>query len=64
MCGICRMVPSRKWLVMAGVLGFGACVSLSSPPRGGVGSVPVVRDIYKNGTQQKVRIALETSAKS
>jgi len=43
------------------VLGFGACVSLSSPGPGG-GNVPVVRGSFKNGRDQIVRIALATAA--
>jgi len=46
---------------MTGVV---ACVSVSSPRGGGVGNVPVVRGVYKPGTTQLVRIALETSAKT
>jgi stage II sporulation protein D len=55
----------RAWLLATVVLGVAACVSLSSPRgNGGVGNVPVVRGAYKSGTQQEVRIALETAAKS
>ena len=43
------------------VLGFGACVSLSSPGPGS-GNVPVVRGSFKNGRDQIVRIALATAA--
>jgi stage II sporulation protein D len=43
------------------VLGFGACVSLSSPGSGN-GNVPVVRGGYKSGRDQIVRIALATAA--
>jgi stage II sporulation protein D len=51
---------SPRFVVIA-VLGVAACVSLS-PPRGG-GNVPVVRGVYKRGSEQIVRIALETAAK-
>ncbi len=46
-------------------LGVVACVSLSSPRSGGggLGNVRVVRGALKNGTDQQVRIALETAAK-
>ncbi|MGZ3331674.1 MAG: SpoIID/LytB domain-containing protein [Gemmatimonadaceae bacterium] len=54
----------RTGTVVTVVLGIAACVSLSSPRGGGPGNVPVVRGAYKNGTQQEVRIALETAAKS
>jgi stage II sporulation protein D len=53
----------RTWFSIAGVLGFGACVSLSSPRGGGAGKVPVVRGPFKSGAEQQVRIAIETSAK-
>jgi stage II sporulation protein D len=48
-------------IALAGVLGVGACVSLSSPGPGS-GDVPVVRGQYKNGRDQIVRIALATAA--
>jgi stage II sporulation protein D len=54
----------RTGLVGTVVLGIAACVSLSSPRGGGSGNVPVVRGAYKNGTQQEVRIVLETAAKT
>jgi len=55
-------MPSRTSLVITGVLGLAACVSLSSPPGDGSGSVPVVRGPYKSGSEQLVRIALATAA--
>jgi stage II sporulation protein D len=51
---------SLRFVAIA-VVGVAACVSLS-PPRGGT-SVPVVRGVYKSGSDQIVRIALETAAK-
>jgi stage II sporulation protein D len=52
------------WLVMTGITGVAACVSLSSPRSAGTGNVPVVRGPFKVGADQRVRIAIETSAKS
>ncbi len=52
------------WLVMTGITGVAACVSLSSPRSAGTGNVPVVRGPFKVGADQLVRIAIETSAKS
>ena len=49
-------------VAVAAVLAIVACVSLT-PPRGGGANVPVVRGVYKPGSEQIVRIALETSAK-
>jgi len=59
-----RLKPSTQ-LAGALVLAVAACVSLS-PPRGGAAgaNVPVVRGVYKPGSEQLVRIALETSAKT
>lgn len=58
-------ISSQTWIAITGVLGVAACVSLSSPRGGaGTGSVPVVRGTFKNGTEQQVRIALETAAKT
>lgn len=54
----------RTGTVVTVLLGIAACVSLSSPRGGGSGNVPVVRGAYKSGTQQEVRIALETAVKS
>ena len=48
--------------LIASIIGIAACVSLSPPPRGG-GTVPVMRGVYKRGSEQIVRIALETAAK-
>ena len=48
-------------IAIAGVLGIGACVS--AVPRGGSGSVPVIRGGFKNGRDQIVRIALATAAR-
>jgi stage II sporulation protein D len=57
-------IPSRTWVVVA-LVGVAACVSLSSVRGGGgSGNVPVVRGTFKNGADQQVRIALETSAKT
>jgi stage II sporulation protein D len=52
------------WVAMAGILGIGACVSLSPPRGGGKGNVPVVRGPFKSGAEQQVRIAIETAAKT
>ncbi len=52
------------WLVMTGITGVAACVSLSSPRSAGTGNVPVVRGPFKVGADQRIRIAIETSAKS
>lgn len=52
----------RGQLAIAAVVIAAACVSLSPPPRG-AGNVPVVRGVYKPGSQQLVRIALETAVK-
>jgi stage II sporulation protein D len=50
---------------VTGVLGVVACVTLSSPRGGGgAANVPVVRGTFKNGAEQRVRIALETIAKT
>ena len=49
---------------MTGITGVAACVSLSSPRGTGTGNVPVVRGPFKVGADQRVRIAIETSAKS
>ena len=54
----------RTWLVMTGITGVAACVSLSSPRGAGTGNIPVVRGPFKVGADQRVRIAIETSAKS
>lgn len=48
-------------IAIVSVLGFGACISLSSPGPGD-GNVPVVRGSFKNGRDQIVRIALATAA--
>jgi stage II sporulation protein D len=53
---------SRACVAVTVVLGVAACVSVASP-RGGTGSVPVVRGQYKNGRDQIVRIALATAAR-
>ena len=56
------MAPhARTWLAITGVLGFAACVSLSSPRGGGPGKVPVVPGPYTSGAVQEVRIAIATS---
>ncbi len=49
---------------MTGITGVAACVSLSSPRGAGTGNVPVVRGPFKVGADQRIRIAIETSAKS
>ncbi|HKC81907.1 MAG TPA: SpoIID/LytB domain-containing protein, partial [Gemmatimonadaceae bacterium] len=49
-------------VAIVSVLGFGACVSLSSPGAGS-GNVPVVRGSFKNGRDQIVRIALATAVR-
>ena len=49
---------------MTGITGVAACVSLSSPRGAGTGNIPVVRGPFKVGADQRVRIAIETSAKS
>ena len=51
----------RAPIAIGAVLGVVACVSLVSP-KGGPGSVPVVRGGYRNGAEQFVRIALATNA--
>src|SRR4029079_12816875 len=58
-----RRLKRSSRLAVAAILGVAACVSLSPPNRGGGGNVPVVRGVYKPGSEQIVRIALETSAK-
>jgi stage II sporulation protein D len=60
--GIDRLTPRvRMRLAMTGVLGFAACVSLSSPPGGGPANIPVVPGPYASGAVQEVRIAIVTS---
>jgi stage II sporulation protein D len=48
-------------IVAAGLLAIAACVSLT-PPKGGLGNIPVVTGGYKSGVNQLVRIALDGSA--
>ncbi|MFL5598421.1 MAG: SpoIID/LytB domain-containing protein [Gemmatimonadaceae bacterium] len=55
-------VRARTLIACGTILGIAACVSLSSPR--GAGNVPVVRGVYRPGTTQIVRIALETAAKT
>jgi stage II sporulation protein D len=59
-----KRTRSWTWIAITGVVGFGACVSLSSPRGGGPENVPVVRGTYKTGAEQQVRIVLETAAKT
>jgi stage II sporulation protein D len=49
---------------MTAVITIVACVSLSPPHGGAAGNVPVVHSTLKSGAEQRVRIALETAAKS